>query len=344
MYAQQPQLECRAWGGDLMAAAGATLVKNYRDLAFMGFVEVIKNIRTIIRNLAFCKNDILAYKPDALILIDYPGFNLRIAKWAKKQGIKVIYYISPQIWAWHKSRVHDIRRDVDLMLVILPFEKAFYSKYGVEAVYVGHPLLDAIRILKEKDTSSNSFQEKTIALLPGSRVQEVKKILPKMLSITQEFKDYQFVVACASNLPLSFYEPFLAGYPNVQLVQGQTYTLLKNATAALVKSGTSTLEAALFNTPQVVCYAGNPISYHIAKRLIQVKYISLVNLVADKALVQVLIQQELNKANLIQALKNILNPQKAKAMKNDYADLQKLLGEGGASASAAKAIFSEINS
>lgn len=339
---QEPNVECQAWGGDLMEAAGASVLKHYRELAFMGFVEVLLNLRTILRNMAICKEQILAYKPDALVLIDYPGFNLRIAKWAKKQGIPVIYYISPQIWAWHQSRVHDIRRDVDKMLVILPFEQEFYRKHGVETIYVGHPLLDAIQTIKVEEDDVVAPGKKTIALLPGSRSQEVKKILPRMLSITAHFPDYQFVVAGASNLPLRFYQPFLQGHPNVQLVQGQTYHLLKNATAALVKSGTSTLEAALFDVPQVVCYAGNPISYRIARWVIQVKYISLVNLIADKPLVRELIQGELNEANLMEALREILDPIKATALKAEYAGMRKLLGEGGASSRAAEAILQSL--
>ncbi|MCY7331036.1 MAG: lipid-A-disaccharide synthase, partial [Saprospiraceae bacterium] len=218
---QQPDLHLRVWGGDLMAAAGGEVVKHYRELAFMGFVEVARNLRTIFKNIDFCKNDILAYQPDALVLIDYPGFNLRIAKWAKQQGLRVIYYISPQIWAWHTSRVHAIRRDVDQMLVILPFETAFFEKYGVKAQFVGHPLLDAI------DTSANQEplpkKEKIIALLPGSRQQEIKRILPIMLSVTPFFPDYQFKVAGATSLPPDFYQPFLEKYPQVSLSIGQTY-------------------------------------------------------------------------------------------------------------------------
>ncbi len=269
---QQPDLQLRVWGGDLMQAAGGEVVKHYRDLAFMGFVEVARNLRTIMKNIAFCKSDILAYQPDALVLIDYPGFNLRIAKWAKKQGIRVIYYISPQIWAWHSSRVHAIRRDVEEMLVILPFETDFFEKYGVKAQFVGHPLLDAI------DTSTNHQilppKANIIALLPGSRQQEIKRILPIMLGVTAYFPDYQFKVAGATSLPPDFYQPFLEKYPHVSLSIGQTYPLLQEAKAALVKSGTSTLEAALFRVPQVVCYAGNSLSYAIARRLVNVKYIS----------------------------------------------------------------------
>lgn len=344
LHQQKTKLDCRVWGGDLMASAGATLVKHYRELAFMGFVEVLRNIRTILQNIAFCKRDILEFKPDALVLIDYPGFNLRIAKWAKKQGIPVIYYISPQIWAWHQSRVKAIVRDVDLMLVILPFEQAFYKTHGVAATYVGHPLLDAINDMKDDLSKQHKFPEKTIALLPGSRMQELKIILPRMLSVVNDFPDYQFVVAGTNELPADFYQSILARHPQVQLVQGQTYALLMQSAAALVKSGTSTLEAALLDTPQVVCYAGSPISYQIAKRLIKVKYISLVNLVADKALVRELIQGALNRDNISTALSEMLSPQKTAVLRAEYAELRKLLGAGGASKKAADSILRHLES
>ena len=355
LKAQEPNIQCRAWGGDLMQAAGADVVKHYRDLAFMGFAEVLKNLRTILRNIAFCKKDILDFQPDALVLIDYPGFNLRIAKWAKQQGMKIIYYISPQIWAWHSSRVHDIRRDVDKMLVILPFEEGFYKKYDVEVEFVGHPLLDAISPtpapspngrgvpLTELSTSPLPLGEGAgvglIALLPGSRRQEVQRILPVMLEVAADFLDYEFVVAGATSLPEDYYRPFLEKYPNVRLAQGQTYDLLRRATAALVKSGTSTLETALFDVPQVVCYAGNPLSYFIARRLVNVQYISLVNLIMDKPLVRELIQNELNKNNLKAALAEILTPEKSAAIRAGYAELRQKLGDGGASERAARAIL-----
>ncbi len=357
LYAQKPDLSCRAWGGDMMQNAGATLVKHYRELAFMGFVEVAKNLRTILRNIAFCKRDILDFQPDALVLIDYPGFNLRIARWAKAQGIPVIYYISPQLWAWHASRAHAIRRDVDKLLVILPFEQDFFRKYGIEAEFVGHPLLDEIGILGNlniRDSASphdlqisqspnlpisQSPNIPTIALLPGSRKQELNRILPRMLEVTEDFPDYQFVIAGASSLPEEYYQPFLAKYPNVRLVRGKTYEVLRNSKAALVKSGTSTLETALLDVPQVVCYAGNWLSYKIAKQLVKVKYISLVNLIMDRPLVRELIQDELNKKNLKAALTEILSPEKSAEIRAAYAELRERLGGGGASERAAAAIL-----
>ncbi len=352
LYAQQPDLLCRAWGGDLMQDAGATLVKHYRELAFMGFVEVAKNLRTILRNITFCKRDILDFQPDALVLIDYPGFNLRIARWAKEQGILVIYYISPQLWAWHASRAHAISRDVDKLLVILPFEQEFFKKYGIEAEFVGHPLLDEIGKLGNWEIGGSTLPSNIpiskypnipiIALLPGSRKQEVGRILPKMLEATENFPGEEFVVACASSLPEAYYKPFLVGYPRVRLVQGRTYELLQHSKAALVKSGTSTLETALLDVPQVVCYAGNWLSYRIAKRLIKVKYISLVNLIMDRPLVRELIQDELNKENLTAALAEILTPEKSAELKAGYAELRKRLGDGGASKRAAEAILNML--
>ncbi len=345
----RPDTQCRIWGGDLMQAAGGVLVKHYRDLAFMGFWEVLKNLRTIIRNIRFCRADILQYAPDALVLIDYPGFNLRIAKWAKRRGIRVIYYISPQIWAWHTSRVQTIKRDVDKMIVILPFETAFYQKFGMEVEYVGHPLLDAIRTSpagapETARLSAAAEARPVIAILPGSRQQEVKRMLPILLSAVPFFPNYRFVVAGASTIPESVYRQLLESCPGVELVFGKTYEVLRSATAALVKSGTSTLETALIGVPQVVCYAGNPLSYAIARRLVQVNHISLVNLILDRPLIRELIQQELNTGNLVDALQAMLEPQPSNMVREGYAELRHMLGDGGASDRAAKAIFRFLDS
>ncbi|HAD13864.1 MAG TPA: lipid-A-disaccharide synthase, partial [Saprospirales bacterium] len=294
----------------------------------------------ILRNITFCKQDILAFKPDALVLIDYPGFNLRIAKWAKAQGIRVIYYISPQLWAWHASRAKAIKRDVDKLLVILPFEKSFFKGYGIEAEFVGHPLLDALKDLPAAAPADES--KPTIALLPGSRKQEVSRILPVMLEATLAFPNHRFVVAGASSLPESYYQDYLKDFPSVSLEKGNTYSILQRSVAALVKSGTSTLETALLDVPQVVCYAGNPISYQIAKRLVKVKYISLVNLIVDRPLVRELIQHELTPENATTALQDILQPEKAAEIKAGYAELRHQLGDGGASQRAARVILDSL--
>jgi lipid-A-disaccharide synthase len=331
----------RCWGGDLMESEGATLVRHYKDLAFMGFVEVIMNLRTILKNIKFCKQDILAHKPDILILIDYPGFNIRIAEWAKKEGIKTVYYISPQIWAWKENRVHTIKKSVDKMLVILPFEKDFYSKWEYKVEYVGHPLIEVIEDYKATHPLLQHRGKKVIALLPGSRQQEIKIKLPVMLEVSKAFPEYEFVVAKAPGQEDSFYESFLAPYANVSAAAGKTYEILNQATAALVTSGTATLETALFGVPEVVCYKGNPISYQIAKWVIKVKYISLVNLIMDKPVVKELIQHEMTTENCIEELKDLLeNPVRKKQLDRDYKDLKDLLSLGGnASANAAKIIY-----
>jgi lipid-A-disaccharide synthase len=329
----------RCWGGDKMEATGATIVKHFRDLAFMGFVEVLKNLKTIFRNLSFCKADITGYKPDTLILIDYPGFNLRIAEWAKEQGVKVIYYISPQVWAWKENRVKSIKRCIDKMLVILPFEKAFYEKWQYEVEYVGHPLVKVIDDFKAQ--SGNHNQSNKIAVLPGSRKQEILTKLPIMLEVSKSFPDYQFVVAKAPGIDDNFYTELLAPYTNVSSVANKTYDLLSEAKAALVTSGTATLETALFNVPEVICYKGSNISYQIAKRLIKIKYICLVNLIMDKEVVKELIQNELTVENVTKELNDILhNPQKQQQLQEDYTALKHLLSQGGnASANAAKSIY-----
>jgi len=335
----------RGWGGDLMQQQGVDLVKHYRYLAFMGFVEVITNLRTILKNIDFCKKDILNYQPDALILIDYPGFNLRIAEFAKQHGIKVYYYISPQIWAWKQSRIHQIKKNVDKMLVILPFEKEFYDKFDYEVDFVGHPLLDAIAQRNSENSeiwrSKNKLiSSKIIALLPGSRKQEISTMLPLMLSAKSKFLEYTFVVGAAPSVDAQFYSNVIND-PDVKVVFGQTYDLLENAEAALVTSGTATLETALFNVPEVVCYKGNIISYHIAKRLIKIKYISLVNLIMDREVVTELIQEELNTQRIADELSRIINDASSrKKMLVDFAELRTKLGGEGASLRAATIIHS----
>jgi len=338
---QDTSATIRCWGGDRMQQAGAELVKHYRKLAFMGFWEVAKNLGTILKNLQFCKDDITKYKPDALILIDYPGFNLRIAEWAKQQGLKVIYYISPQVWAWKENRVKKMKQCIDKMLVILPFEKAYYkNKWDWEVEYVGHPLVEVVEDAQLTPGSRPMATKPIIALLPGSRKQEIQKKLPVMLEVSRMFPTYQFILAKAPGQEDSFYESLLTMHPNVSSVRDDTYSLLLQSTAALVTSGTATLETALFGVPEVVCYKGSNISYQIAKRLIKVKYISLVNLIMDKPVVNELIQNDLTPGNLRSALNELLtNEAKQQQLKTDYDGLQKLLGQGGhASARAAKII------
>lgn len=343
--------DIRCWGGDLMERAGGKVVKHYKDLAFMGFVEVVMNLPTIMKNLRFCKEDIARFKPDVIIFIDYPGFNLRIAEWAKKKRVKTVYYISPQIWAWKESRVKQIRKNVDKMLVILPFEKDFYKKWSYDVEYVGHPLADVV------DSAINDVEplpealasplneNNIIALLPGSRAQEVAKKLPVMLEVSRSFPEHRFIIAKAPSLDDAFYEPFMEPYKNVRSIRNKTYQLLLQSKAALVTSGTATLETALFQVPQVVCYKGSNISYQIAKRLIKVKYISLVNLIMDREVVKELIQDEMNAENIRRELNRLLTDRDAiNKMKQDYAALKKLLSEGGhASEKAAKSIWAMLS-
>ena len=347
---QDANAEFRCWGGDLMEAAGGSLVKHYKELAFMGFVEVLFNLRTILKNIAFCKKDISSWQPDALILIDYPGFNMRIAKFAKAQNLQVFYYISPQIWAWKQSRVKQIKQTVDKMFVILPFEKEFYSRHGVDVEFVGHPLLDAIENLNQQQLKGELLstypeiddQRKVVAVLPGSRKQEIKTKLPIMLSVIRKFPDYLFVIAAAPGMDLEFYRQFRIP-ENVTLIEGKTYNLLAIAHAAMVTSGTATLETALFQVPEVVCYKGSYISYHIARRLIKVKFISLVNLIMDREIVRELIQHELNANTLTEELQRLTVDESYRSeMLTNYQLLIEKLGGAGASENVAKGILAEM--
>lgn len=343
LRAQDAQAAVRAWGGDKMEAAGATLVKHYRDLAFMGFVEVIKHLGTILRNISFCKEDIAAFAPDVLVLIDYPGFNMRIATWAKQKGIKVVYYISPQVWAWKEGRVKKIKRDVDKMLVILPFEEEFYRKWDYEVTYVGHPLVEVVREEKEKMPVRKISGKPIVALLPGSRKQEISVKLPEMLRLVPHYPDYQFVIAQAPSMPDEVYQEWI-GDRQVLLAKNDTYNLLKTAKAALVTSGTATLETALFGVPQVVCYKGNPVSYWLAKKLVKIKYISLVNLIMDKPVVTELIQDDLNEQRLKEELDKLLKDETHRSqLLREYDILWHKLGDTPASATAARAIVSLIS-
>ena len=347
IYQEDASADIRFWGGDLMQGVGGTLVKHYRDLAFMGFVEVVLNLKTILNNIKICKADILNFQPDVIIYIDYPGFNMRIAEWAKKLGYQNHYYISPQIWAWKEGRIKAIKRDVDYMYVILPFEKDFYEKkHQFPVTFVGHPLIDAIagRSKKSLETfkAENELDDKPIiALLPGSRKQEIAKMLSIMLSVVDDFKEYQFVIAGAPSQDFAFYQQFLTTQ-NVKFISNKTYDLLSVAHAALVTSGTATLETALFKVPQVVCYKGSWVSYQIAKRIITLKYISLVNLIMDKTVVTELIQEELNPKNLKSELNKLISGTTRNEILLDYEALEQKLGGTGASKKTATLICSKI--
>lgn len=348
LLARDPDANFRFWGGALMEAVGGVKVKDYSELAFMGFAEVLMNLGTILKNLRFCKSDILEFHPDVVIFIDYPGFNMRIAKFTKENKIPGYYYISPQIWAWKENRIDKIRRDVDQMYVILPFEKDFYEKkHKFPVHYVGHPLLDAIAdrpLVNEKQflTEHNLTDKPVIALLPGSRKQEITKMLSVMLAMVPHFPEYQFVIAGAPSQHKSFYDPFIKN-AKVGFVQNKTYDLLSLSYAALVTSGTATLETALFKIPEVVCYRTSTISYEIGKRLVKnIKYISLVNLILDKPAVTELIQEDFNEERLKTELTALLDRNRREKIFEDYYQLEKILGGKGASDKVAKSIVETI--
>lgn len=343
LFEQDKNADVRCWGGNLMENAGATLVKHYKELAFMGFVEVIANIPTIFKNIAFCKKDIEIFQPDVVVFIDYSGFNLRIAKWAKQHKFRTNYYISPQVWASRSSRVEKIKRDVDMMNVILPFEKDFYAKHNYKVNFVGHPLLDAIADRKQVNEvdfrkENRLGDKKIIALLPGSRKQEIVKMLSVMLSVVDDFKEYQFVIAGAPSQDYEFYQQFIKT-DNVQFINNKTYDLLSISFAALVTSGTATLETAMFKIPQVVCYKGSAITFAIAKRIITLKFISLVNLIMDKEVVTELIQSDFNKKKLTEELTKILDEKHRENLFLEYYELEKILGGKGASSASARLII-----
>ncbi len=340
----------RAWGGDLMQQEGADIVRHYRDLAFMGFAEVISNLPTILGNMRFCKKDILQYQPDLVIFVDYPGFNIPIASFAKSKGFKTAYYISPQVWAWKESRVNTLKRAVDKMMVILPFEKSFYEKWNYPVEYVGHPLIEII-----EDYSMNSAPglvknqlgigtgKKTIALLPGSRKQEILKKLPIMLEAAARFPEHVFIVGQAPGIADEMITQFTGKFSNIKVLKGNTYGLLSIADAAIVTSGTATLETALFGVPEVVCYLGSPISYAIAKRIIKIKYISLVNLIMDKPVVTELIQHRLTAENISKSLEKILSDEPTiRQMELDYHQLSELLQAGGKASEKAASIIQSM--
>ncbi len=345
--ARDQEAEFRCWGGEYMQKAGGTIVKHYRDLAFMGFQEVILNLRTILHNIRFCKEDILAWKPDAVVLVDYPGFNMRIAEFAKSKGIKVFYYISPQVWAWKKHRVHKLHRTTDLAFVVMPFEKKFHAKYGYHVEFTGHPMPDSMDLKAKIDETAfrkiNNLGEKPIiTLIPGSRKQELRHILPHMLKITRRFSDYQFVIAGVTSLSENFYAKLIKNYP-VKIVYGQTYDLLRVSRAAAVKSGTVTLETAMLEVPQVVCYRFSFLSALVAWIVVHVKYISLVNLILDREAVAELIQYKFTADTLSRELAPLLPDGEARSrMLDDYKELLERVGPPGASDRAAAIMVEKL--
>jgi lipid-A-disaccharide synthase len=345
LQAKDSKAEFRFFGGDLMAAAGGSLVKHYKDMAYMGFIPVLLHLRTIFRNMDFCKKDIVQWNPDALILVDYPGFNLKIAEYIKAHtNIPIFYYISPKIWAWKEYRIKNIKRDVDELFSILPFEVDFFKKYNYPIHYVGNPCVDAVHCFKqgyaesfEEFTLRNGLDKKPIiALLAGSRKQEIKDNLQRMIQASRNYTEYQFVIAGAPGISPEFYQAYMGA--DTKIIFGQTYSLLSHATAALVTSGTATLETALFRVPQVVCYytaAGKLVSF-LRRHILKVKYISLVNLIAGREVVAELVADGMTVENVKQQLEAILPGQMTREkMLQDYDALIKILGQEGASERAA---------
>lgn len=348
-----PMANFRFWGGDLMAAEGGQMVGHYRDTAFMGVFEVVMNLSSIFKNIKKCKQDILKYQPDVVILVDYPGFNMRIAKFAKSADFKVFYYIAPKIWAWNQGRVRKIKKYVDKVFTILPFETDFYAKHGVPVVYSGNPLLDALHHRNNKDETSERFRIRNglddrpiVAMLAGSRKEEIERLLPEMVSMVSLFPSYQFVIAGAPSFSHVNYERFIEDTPDVKVLFNETYSLLTHAHCSMVTSGTATLEAALLNCPQVVCYKmwGGEISSFIAKRIIiQVPFISLVNLIMNREVVKELFQGELTRKSLRKELDLLCNEDKYRAeMFQGYDELRSIMGDAGSSERTARLMWESL--
>lgn len=346
------EAQIRCWGGDLMKEAGAELIRHYKEGAIMGFVEVVANLGKLAKNLQDCKNDIVKYNPDAVILIDYPGFNFRIAKFAKERGMRVFYYIAPKVWAWKEKRVHKLKKYVDRLFIIFPFEIEYFKKWGIDAIYRGNPLLDSVDNHSSSEESKEAFEqrcgigsaEKTVALLAGSRRSEIKYLLPRMMQVAGRYPEYRFLMACAPSMEREFYEGIIGNKcSNIKLLFGETYSILRHSDAAIISSGTASLEAALIGVPQVVCYGGNEISYQIARSVVKLKYISLANLIMDKGLFKELIQHDCTPQKISAELDNLLgNSAYREKMLADYRDVRNILGGKGASAKVASAMIGEL--
>ena len=343
IFSIDKKAEIRFWGGDNMIKSGGYNVKHIKELAFMGFYEVLKNITTIVRNISFCKNDIKEFNPDKIIYIDYPGFNLKICKWAKNNGYKNFFYISPQIWAWKENRIKTIKNSIDKLFVIFPFEKEYYrEKHNMEVEFYGHPLIEKI----DDFNSSKDFLKKNnitkerdiITLLPGSRSQEINSMLPIFLTLKKHYLNFEFIVAGVKNVNESVYQPALD--MDVKVIYNQTYDLLSHSKIAIVTSGTASLECALFNVPQIVCYKTSSISYFIGKSFVNISFISLVNIILKKGIVKELVQNELTEKNLVHELSNILSENKISVILNEYSKIYSLLSIEGTSKKIAASIIS----
>ena len=358
IYAEDPQAEIRFWGGDLMAQVGGELVRHYKEGAVMGFVEVLAKAGKLLRNVKFCKEDILAWKPDVVILIDYPGFNFKIAEFAHKAGFKVFYYIAPKVWASRESRIKKLKAYVDKLFIVFPFEKAYFDAKGVEYIYKGNPLVDAVGGSPAMLESRQDFLERAglddkpiIAMLAGSRKGEISTMMPvltefagKMHSLAK-YSGYQFLIAGAPSRTMKDYEPWLTreNRKYIKVLFGETQSIIRHAEAGVINSGTASLETALFGTPQVVGYITNPLTYRIAKKIVKIKYISLGNLIIDRLAFKEFIQDECNSDALVAEIRELIENQERKTkMLADYADIRNALGGTGASSAVAKAMIKEL--
>ena len=358
IYAEDPQAEIRFWGGDLMAQVGGELVRHYKEGAVMGFVEVLAKAGKLLRNVKFCKEDILAWKPDVVILIDYPGFNFKIAEFAHKAGFKVFYYIAPKVWASRESRIKKLKAYVDKLFIVFPFEKAYFDAKGVEYIYKGNPLVDAVGGSPAMLESRQDFLERAglddkpiIAMLAGSRIGEISTMMPvltefagKMHSLAK-YSGYQFLIAGAPSRTMKDYEPWLTreNKKYIKVLFGETQSIIRHAEAGVINSGTASLETALFGTPQVVGYITNPLTYRIAKKIVKIKYISLGNLIIDRLAFKEFIQDECNSDALVAEIRELIENQERKTkMLADYADIRNALGGTGASSAVAKAMIKEL--
>jgi len=341
--------EVRAWGGELVEKAGAKLVKHYKDLAIMGFVEVLSHLNTIRKNFKFAKADILDFQPDVLITVDFPGFNLRMVKWAKSKGIRTFHYISPNLWAWKKNRVYSMRKTIDQLFVILPFEPDFYQEFDVDTVYEGHPLLDAVNQFQAIDLSHfkqrHQLDKRSIvALLPGSRKQEISRMLPHMIRVAERNPQYQYLIAGAPGIEIEFYQQFISNHDNMHLLHNETYDILHHAVSGMICSGTATLEAALFNVPQVVCYKTNKVTFFIARLIVKIRRFSLVNLILARDAVKELIQHEMNDEKLAQEFNAICpDGHKHDVVIEAYDELKSKLGSYGVSDRLAKKMINILH-
>ncbi|MEA1873441.1 MAG: lipid-A-disaccharide synthase [Bacteroidota bacterium] len=342
LFKHDPEADVRAWGGELVETAGAELVKHYKDLAIMGFVEVLSHLNTIRNNFNFAKADILEFQPDVLITVDFPGFNLRMVKWAKSKGIRTFHYISPNLWAWKKNRVYSMRKTIDKLFVILPFEPDFYQKFDVDTVYEGHPLLDAVNQFQAVELSHFKQMHKMderdiVAILPGSRKQEISRMLPHMIQVAEQNPQYQYLIAGAPGMDIEFYQQFISNHDNIHLLHNETYDILHHAVSGMICSGTATLEAALFNVPQVVCYKTNKITFLIARLIVKIRRFSLVNLILARDAVKELVQYEMTDEGLAKEFNAICpNGDKHDFVLEAYDELKSKLGSQGVSDRLAK--------